>query len=308
MPSALSSPVGGDPDAASLLLSHAKAIAYGPAAEAPAALDGLRDLLEGRSGRPFNLDAVGAEGLRAIDILARGRDSQEACHAVVYLQEGGSRLDDQASMSEAPPVHAAAMGGNWRILDTLLDLGADGTRPVNAMKQQLLGSTPIHAVAHGFRAAYAEAYAQCFAALLAAGCDIDALDRKRQRAIDIAIKSSTTTGNSLLMDAMLDYGVETRGTGIATARDMIVAIARHTGNAKLMAQLGKSAIGVVQRKEDAIEALPIDVQPVTLNEVADPPDAMAAAEMLDRAKSALDVIEGTGIDRPAPSSRPNRRL
>jgi hypothetical protein len=207
----------------------------------------------------FDTNETDSAGLRPMDVLCRGRDSDEACFAAVYLIQAGAEVDTQPNPSEAAPLHATAYYANWRILCTLLDMGADASITSNGAKQQLLGSTAIHALATGFRSARGQDYAECFGALLGSGCNIDAKDRKRQTAIDIAMKSSASTQDSTLVDAMLNYGVVLDGSDNRSAMAVAQAMSKRTGNHKLMAQISASAFGVVARSLDALratEALP----------------------------------------------------
>ncbi len=212
----------------------------------------------------FDVNEPNSSGLRALDVLCRGRDSDEACFAAVYLIQAGAEMSTQPNPSESAPLHATAFHGNWRILYTLLDMGADATLTSNGTKQQLLGSTAIHALATGVRSSRGQDYAECFGALLGAGCDIDTKDRKRQTAIDIAMKSSASTQDSTLVDAMLNYGVVLDGSGNRSAMAVAQAISKRTGNHKIMAQISASAFGVVARSLDALRETQALPEPSTL--------------------------------------------
>ena len=211
---------------------------------------------------PLEVDvhALNENGLRPIDLIAGGRDSEAACYATLFLAQAGSSLDEQPSPAEPSPIHAAAYHGNWQILNTLIDLGADPHQKINAMRCNLMGSTAIHAVATGFRAAREEDFGQCFASLLEAGVDINARDRRRQSPIDIAMKSAANTGSKSLVDAMLNYGVDVASgaSNSNSASAMAMAITRRTGNAELIAQMSKAAMANVAnmaRSQRALQAV-----------------------------------------------------
>lgn len=204
-----------------------------------------------------DVNELNEQGLRSLDLLATGRDSQESCYAALFLVQAGFAINEQPNASDAPPAYAAAFSGNWQILDTLIELGAEVREKVTAMRQNLLGGTAIHALASGFRAARGEDYGQCFAALLGAGADINAKDRKRQTPIDIAMRSAANTGNHSLVDAMLEYGVDVDHETYrqTSAASMASAITRRTGDAMIIAQMSKAALQNIARSREALQAI-----------------------------------------------------
>lgn len=250
------------PNDASEILGHIKTLLRIEAIEQD---DG--SLAEAPAGPlDFDIEEVNDVGLRPIDVLCRGQDTEAAAHAVMHLIRAGSQANDQPCPAEAAPLHASAYSGNSGILCTLLDMGVDPLATSGGAKQGLIGSTAIHALATGFRTARAEAFAECFGALLGAGCDIDARDRKKQTAIDIAMKSAASCSDRTLVDAMLNYGVilsgdeDNKRSALAVAQ----ALSRRTGDHKLIAQISASAFGAVARSMDALraaEALPEGAAP-----------------------------------------------
>lgn len=200
----------------------------------------------------FDVNEASDTGLRAIDILCRGLDSDESCFAALYLMQAGASIDNQPCPSEAAPLHASAFHGNFKILCTLLDLGVSAQSLSSGSKQQLMGSTAAHAIATGFRKVRAQDYAQCFGAIIGAGCDIDAIDRRRQAAIDIAMRSYASTTDSTLVDAMLEYGVNARRSSGFDAASVAQALSDRAGNPKLLAQLSSSAVHSIVRSVNAM--------------------------------------------------------
>ena len=203
----------------------------------------------------FDLDEVDDKGLRVLDILCRGRDSEDASLAVMFLIQAGADAFEQPCPSEAAPLHSAAYQGNPQVLCTLLDMGVDAKSLSNGIAQKLLGSNAIHALATGFRSSRADAYAECFGALLGAGCNVDAKDRKRQTAIDIAMRTAATTGDETLTDAMLEFGVQVDGSSQLSANSVGVAISQRTGDFSLISKISGSAFENIARSVDALKSL-----------------------------------------------------
>jgi hypothetical protein len=262
-------------------------LAWGPEGNAPETLSRIKLVLgvgtiDGENGEPIeavvdlpaDLDVNKAieNGLRPLDLLCRGRDSDEACFAVLHLLQAGAQVGAPPNASECMPLHAAAFHGNWRILCTLIDMGVveNPSVPSNGMKQGLLGSTALHALAAGFRSARGQDYAECFSALLAAGCDVNAKDRKRQAAIDIAMKSAASTGDRTLIEAMFQYGVALESQGQQSALQVAQALSLRTGNHQLMAQVSGSAFNAVMRSMDAMEHIKSNTESASPRPVCGP--------------------------------------
>jgi ankyrin repeat protein len=110
---------------------------------------------------------------------------------------------------DGPPLHVACHLGNWSIAQGLLQAGVDPNLVGSSQRQRLMGATPAHAVAAGFRSQRKDAYANCLSVLIQAGGDLDKLDMKKRSPIDYAMESAAATGDRTLVDAMLDYGVDT---------------------------------------------------------------------------------------------------
>lgn len=213
----------------------------------------------------FDVNETNERGFRALDVLCRGRETDEACFAAMYLIQAGADAAGQPGPSEAAPLHACAFNANYRMLCTLLDLNVDAQGLSSGIKQQLLGSNAIHALATGFRGSRAQDYADCFGALLSAGCDVDARDRKRQTPLDIAMRTAASTEDTALIDAMFDYGVNIDGDSQLGATAIAQAFSKRCGNAKIMSQLSASAFGAVARSINALQALAAQAPEPSIN-------------------------------------------
>lgn len=251
----------GPADDAQVLLAHIKRILK----VQPFTAEDGQEVEQVASAPAFDINEANDKGLRLLDVLCRGRDQDESCFAAMHLLQAGADAAEQPGPSEAAPLHTCAYHGNWRMLGTLLDLGVDSNGLSSGGKQQLLGANALHALATGFRSARAQDYAECFGALLGAGCDVDARDRKRQTALDIAVRTAATTGDTTLTDAMFEYGVNIEGDSQLGASAVAQALSRRTGSAKIMSQLSASAFGAVARSIDALQALAAQAPDPSIN-------------------------------------------
>ena len=244
----------GNPDTAPEHLAHLKKVLGVGQDPSPEAEPGWERVL---GDLAVDVNALNEHGLRSLDVLSAGRDSEEACYAALFLVQAGFALNEQPNASDAPPAYVAAFNGNWQVLSTLIDLGAEVRLKVTAMRQNLLGGEAVHALASGFRAAREADYGQCFAALLGAGADINAKDRKRQTPIDIAMRSAANTGKQSLVDAMLDYGVDVThdASRQSSAASLAGALTRSSGDALLIAKMSKAAIQNIARSQKALQAI-----------------------------------------------------
>lgn len=174
-------------------------------------------------------DVRGPSGLRAVDLLVRGRDNIAAAQAIDTLVAAGADVLRNPMPAEAPPLHAACYLGAWRAAVILVGVGVDPNTVANAPQQKLAGATPLIALVSGYRTAKSADYGECLAVLLEAGADIELRDRRRQSAADLALRHSAATGDRALTVAILDLGVAIHGAGAGvSASAMIDAIGRRS--------------------------------------------------------------------------------
>lgn len=194
-------------------------------------------------------DVRNDRGMRPIDLLARGTDSVAAGDAAFRLVQAGADAKTPASMQECAPLHAAAFYGLWRVTEALLEAGVDPNGPSNGSLQKLMKGTPLHALAAGFRSARADEYAECFKLLLRYQADVDKTDRRNQKPLDIAVQAAAGTGDRTLVDAMLEYGVQTAHDTTTSARNVGMALSRRNGNNRdLPAMMAKSHMLALARQ------------------------------------------------------------
>lgn len=216
--------------------------------------------------QPWMLDELGSSNLRMVDVIARGEDSDLACYALLHLKNAGADIEGAPSLQDPPPLFSACKAGNPKIAATLLDLGVDVNVRASASSHKLYGGTPLHAIAAGFRSTRKDAYAECFALVLGAGCDVDAKDKRGQRAVDIAMDSGARSNCMELVEAMLAYGVATSGDSVINVRELMKAYSSQAGRPELLAQLTQSELVRVHRAQDALEMIqPLD-EPETKQE------------------------------------------
>jgi ankyrin repeat protein len=170
-----------------------------------------------------DIDVPDENGVRAIDALAAGRNDPWAGAALQFLVESGAAANQSGLPSVAPPLHVACHRGAAHLVQGLLEGGAPVDAPGNSVALQLLGATPAHALALGFRGARAADYAQCFSLLIKHGADLGKTDRRRRTPVDVAAAQGAASGDMELVRALFEFGVRTTA-GAAETSDGVMKI------------------------------------------------------------------------------------
>lgn len=226
-------------------------IAGGLAGEVDQGLILIRQAIDGG----INFDGRDEAGLRLVDALARGCDSEQAALAMQLMAESGFEQEMLAApgASDMPPMMAACFAGNAKIVQKLLELGMPGDVKANASSHKILAGTPFHAAVIGYRKNRQDDYAQVLSCLLQYCPDgINVADRLRQKPIDWATKIAAATGDFSLADAMMEFGVSLNGGGALGADKVLKVIAQKSGDNKVRALMASSEARLAIREIEAM--------------------------------------------------------
>lgn len=164
-----------------------------------------------------DLNEVNPSGLRAVDVLVRGRDTFEAASLIEEMAEHGfvEGMMVGPDASTMPPMFMAGFSGKPAILEKFMELGMPGESRFTSAKDKILNGTVFHAIVMGFRQINSDDFAQCLRVMLAYSPKaIDLTDRLKQRPVDLAVKMSAVTGDRTLANAIVSYGaIIESGTG-----------------------------------------------------------------------------------------------
>lgn len=208
-----------------------------------------------------DLDLRGGDGLRAVDILARGSDTLEAGAAIEAMAE----TDFAAHMIIAPgsgetsPMMMACYRGNAAIVEKFLELGMPADRTETCPKLKILAGTAFHAVVLGYKPVEADRYIRCMGLLLAYCPDgINIADRLRQTPVDLAVKTASSTGDRSLADAIVAFGAELSNNNGLDARSLIQVMMKAAKHADLATVVSHGAANrallTIDREERAAAA------------------------------------------------------
>ena len=201
-----------------------------------------------------DLNARNDQGMRAIDVLVRGEDGDEAAAAIEAMAEQGfgESMLLAPNPSEMPPLVAACYQGNALMVEMFLSYGFPADARCNAPTKRLLNGTAFHAVVLGFREVCKDDFAQTMKLLLTYCPEgINLADRLRQRPVDYAAKAAAQTGDRTLSDAIVSYGVSmSNGTGM-DANAILKELAKKPKPEELKAVMTRGLTNGVLRQVDS---------------------------------------------------------
>lgn len=174
-----------------------------------------------------DLSVKNERGLRAIDVLARGLDSEGSAKAIeaMALTDFAPQMLKGPSSSDLPPMFEAAAKGSPMMLEAFLDLGMPGDSVATSIRLKLVAGTPFHAIVLGFQESRQDDYAQCLQKLITyCPQGIDISDRMRQKPVDLAFRLGAVTGSQTLANALVSYGVDMNARSKIGAEKMMEAL------------------------------------------------------------------------------------
>lgn len=210
-----------------------------------------------------NLDARDERGLRAVDILCRGVDSDEAAKAICAMAEVegfGEQMLAGPDATEMPPMMAACFRGSPDIVKGFLTLGMPADFRVDVPMLKLLKGTAFHATVLGYRKANQHDFEQVMSLLLTYCPEgVDVPDRMRRRPVDLAVLAAAETGDRTLADALVSFGATTKSQPGVDAESVMKAMAASGRHDTLSVVMARGAAYAALREVDqvvALEALP----------------------------------------------------
>lgn len=234
----------------SKLLLAAKILSEGRDGTLTSALAQFREAM----AEGADLSQQDENGMRAVDLLVRGRDTLEAAGLIEEMAESGfvEEMMVGPDAGTMPPMFMAGFSAKPAILEKFMELGMPGESRFTSPKDKILNGTVFHAIVVGFREAQKDEFAQCLRVMLAYCPDgIDLQDRLKMRPVDWAVRVAAATGDSTLSNAMVSYGaIIENGTG-RDARSLLQEMMKAPGNENLKTVLTHGAANSALR---AIEA------------------------------------------------------
>lgn len=247
------------------------------------------------------LAKASSERLRAIDILVRTKPQKSRAVAIAHLAGlMGKEINRPPSVGELPPLHAAAHYGNFMAVEALIKAGADLSLKVNAVAARLAMGTAAHAALTGYRALRASDHAQVLALLCRAGADMNVVDLKRRRPVDLATEINLRMNDSTMINAMLELGVEIIGNakGAHATDVMIQHAANRSGSVNHM--VGEDGIDPTQRQTALVAKSRASPLKATLRRSS----KKKAPAVAPPASAAQATGENPGSAQAAPAPRP----
>lgn len=244
----------------SKLLSAAKILADGRDGTLAAGLAQFREAMQ----EGADLNEQDENGLRAVDLLVRGRDTFEAAGLIEEMAESGfvDGMMIGPDASTMPPMFMAGFSGKPAILEKFMELGMPGESRFTSPKDKILNGTVFHAIVIGFREIQKDDFAQCLRVMLAyCPAGIDLADRLKSRPVDLAVKVAAVTGDHTLSNAMVSYGAIIESGSGRDAKSLLEEMMKRPDNAELKTVITHGAANSVLREIEEEEARPSGPRP-----------------------------------------------
>lgn len=237
----------------SKLLSAARILADGRDGTLAEALVQFREAMANGG----DLNEQDENGLRAVDLLVRGRDTFEAAGLIEEMAERGfvEEMMVGPDASTMPPMFMAGFSGKPAILEKFMELGMPGDSRFTSPKEKILNGTVFHAIVIGFREIQKDDFAQCLRVMLAyCPSGIDLADRLKARPVDLAVKVAAVTGDQTLSNAMVSYGAIIESGNGRDAKSLLDEMMKRPNSAELKTVITHGAANNVLREIEEEES------------------------------------------------------